>query len=126
MHTYLYLYIYIYTHMYICMYICIFIYIFIYIYMCIYIHTHIYTYTTYILIHAQIFTNHEAHMSVYLYGSGRQLEISMRIIHFHVSLSIFAHLHKGWLRLVGSIKLYVSFAKEPYKRDDILQKRPTI
>jgi len=25
--------------------------------------------------------------------------------------------------LVRSIKLYVSFAKEPYKRDDILQKR---
>jgi len=29
----------------------------------------------------------------------------------------------GWLRLVGSLKLYVSFAKEPFKRDDILQKR---
>ena len=29
----------------------------------------------------------------------------------------------GWLRLVGSLKLYVSLAKEPYKRDDILQKR---
>jgi len=28
----------------------------------------------------------------------------------------------GWLRLVGSIKLQVFFAKEPYKRDDILQK----
>jgi len=32
----------------------------------------------------------------------------------------------GWLRLVGSFKLYVSFAKEPCKRDDILQKRPMI
>jgi len=36
----------------------------------------------------------------------------------------------GWLWLIGSIKLYVSFAKEfakePYKRDDILQKRPII
>jgi hypothetical protein len=32
----------------------------------------------------------------------------------------------GWLWLVGSTKLYVSFAKEPYKRDDILQKRPII
>jgi len=32
----------------------------------------------------------------------------------------------GWLRLVGSIKLYVSFAKETYKRDDVLQKRPII
>jgi len=32
----------------------------------------------------------------------------------------------GWLQLVGSLKLQVSFAKEPYKRDDILQKRPVI
>jgi len=31
-----------------------------------------------------------------------------------------------WLRLVGSFKLYVSFAKEPCKRDDVLQKRPII
>ena len=27
---------------------------------------------------------------------------------------------------IASYKLQVSFAKEPYKRDDILQKRPTI
>ena len=33
----------------------------------------------------------------------------------------------GWLRLVGSFKLYVFFAKEPFKRDYILQnKRPII
>jgi len=32
----------------------------------------------------------------------------------------------GWLWLVGSIKLQVSFAKELYRRDDILQKRPII
>ena len=32
----------------------------------------------------------------------------------------------GWLRLVGSFKLQVSFAKEPYIRDEILQKRPII
>jgi len=32
----------------------------------------------------------------------------------------------GWLRLVGSLKLQVSFAKEPYKRAYILQKRPII
>jgi len=29
----------------------------------------------------------------------------------------------GWVELVGSIQLYVSFAQEPYKRDNILQKR---
>jgi len=32
----------------------------------------------------------------------------------------------GWLRLVGSLKLQVTFAKEPYQRDYILQKRPVI
>jgi len=32
----------------------------------------------------------------------------------------------GWLPLVASLKLQVSFAKKPYKRDDILQKRPII
>jgi len=31
----------------------------------------------------------------------------------------------GWLRSAGSLKLQVSFAKEPYKRDNFLQKRPT-
>ena len=36
------------------------------------------------------------------------------------------HFDTGWLWLVGSLKLQVSFAKEPYKRDDILQKRPII
>jgi len=37
-----------------------------------------------------------------------------------------AHANMGWLRLVGSLKIQVSFAKEPYKRYDILQKRPMI
>jgi len=32
----------------------------------------------------------------------------------------------GWLRVGGSLNLYVTFAKEPYKKDDILQKRPII
>ena len=32
----------------------------------------------------------------------------------------------GWLRLVGSLKLQVSFAKEPCKSDYILRKRPVI
>ena len=32
----------------------------------------------------------------------------------------------GWLRLIGSFKFQVFFAKEPYKRDPILQKGPVI
>jgi len=31
-----------------------------------------------------------------------------------------------WLQSVGALKFWVSFAKEPYKRDYILQKRPII
>ena len=34
--------------------------------------------------------------------------------------------HKWTRGVVGSLKLQVSFAKKPYKRDDILQKRPII
>jgi len=37
-----------------------------------------------------------------------------------------AHSSMRWRWLVGSIELWVSFAKETYKRDYILQKRPII
>ena len=47
-----------------------------------------------------------------------------------MKICIIRFIHKstdmGWLRLAGSLKLYVSFAKEPYKRDYILQKRPIL
>jgi len=53
--------------------------------------------------------------------------------HTHIYVYIWIHtrrtnlsLDMGWLRLVGSLKWYVCFAKEPYKTDDILQKRPII
>ena len=71
-----------------------------------YIYTHIYAYRhkyTYGYIYTYI------HMYVYVL-----------INWLHASSAM------GWLRAVGSIKLQVSFAKEPYKRDDILQKRPII
>ena len=41
-------------------------------------------------------------------------------------MSVRAIVHMEWLRSVGSIKVQVSFAKEPYKRDNILQKRPIL
>jgi len=61
-------------------------------------------------------------------GAGSYLEI---VFHFAVYCSIFQCVGAtvftmGWLQLEGSIKYYVSFAKKPYKRDDILQKRPII
>jgi hypothetical protein len=48
---------------------------------------------------------------------------SMRDPHCEVMLS---GRTMGWLRLVGSSKIQVSNAKEPKKRDYILQKRPII
>jgi len=47
----------------------------------------------------------------------REIARARDIVHF---------IHMGWLRSVGSIKSWVFFAKEPYKRDAILQKRPVI
>ena len=35
-----------------------------------------------------------------------------------------SYMRTGWLWLVGSLKLQVAFAKEAYKRDDILQATP--
>ena len=43
---------------------------------------------------------------------------------FITSLSCILYCTMGWLRLVGSLKSQVSFAKESYKRNDILQQRP--
>ena len=56
------------------------------------------------------------------YTSSKTLPETLFATHFRDTLS---HAHMGWLRLVGSLKLQVSSAKEPYERDDILQKRPT-
>jgi len=46
--------------------------------------------------------------------------------HTATHCNIWPWLCMGWLRLVGFSNLQVSFAKEPYKRDYILQKRPII
>jgi len=56
------------------------------------------------------------------------VSISYRSVHlkwFKNILSLHI-LHMGGIRLVGSLKLDVSFAKEPHKRADILQKRRII
>ena len=60
--------------------------------------------------------------------TGKQVETMMLLYSTFgfVNTSLRPCLNMGWLRLVGSLKLYVSFAKEPYKTVDILQKRPMI
>ena len=45
----------------------------------------------------------------------------------HIAYLFFSFFHMTHIAhpsIVGSFKLYMSFAKEPYKRDYILQKRP--
>jgi len=44
----------------------------------------------------------------------------------HTSVANGAFSMHSWLRLVGSFRLQVSLAKEPYKTDYILQARPII
>jgi len=49
------------------------------------------------------------------------------LVQFQIVLTIHVYTCMGgWLRLVGSIKVQVSFAKEPYKGNYILQKRSII
>jgi len=64
------------------------------------------------------------------------VKVQYLVLHMCIHTNIFVCIHvqylvhktqdMGWLWLVGSIKLKVSFAKEAFKRDDILQKRPII
>jgi len=92
------IYVYIYQSIYIYIYICMYIYmsIRIHIYICIYSYIYLYI-CIYIYTHTLLFPKEK---------------LPSNTLH-----------DMGWLLLVGSLKLQVSFAKEPYKRDDILQKR---
>jgi len=44
-------------------------------------------------------------------------------MYMHEMPQTFMRVNMQWLLLVGSLNLQVSFAKEPYKTDYILQKR---
>ena len=52
--------------------------------------------------------------------------VTLRIAVRRVSCGIHIFLHMGWLRSVGSIKLYVSFAEYRLFYRSLLQKRPII
>ena len=85
-------------------YIHIYIYTYVHMYICTYVHMYIYTY-----IHICTYVH------IYIYTYIQMVNGWGNSIHFW---------YMRWLRLVGSLKTEVSFAKEPYKRDYILQKRP--
>ena len=57
-------------------------------------------------------------MTEHLAAAAEAVRLSQKVISLQVGRFTI-----GWLRLLGSFKSLVSFAKEPYKRDYILHKR---
>jgi len=77
--------------------------------------TYVYA-NTHTCIQICIHTNMQTYIHTYIHAN----------IQTCIHICIHAYVDMGWLWLIGSIKFQVSFAKEPYKTDDILQKRPMI
>ena len=75
------------------------------------IHTYVYIVYTYMCV---FFLTKYTHMCVYIHVCRMDTYIHTEYMHHVVVCTM------GWLQLVGSIKFYVSFAKETYKRDAIL------
>jgi len=64
-----------------------------------------------------------------VYGRGgfhayTYLDMRIDVYTHYTYIHVTSHSDMGWLQSGGFLKLQISFAKEPYKRDDILQKRP--
>jgi len=102
-------------------------------YMTVYICVYIYTICIYIYILLCVYT----YLTGYNVTCGRGSLYAWLHIYIYVYMCIYVYIYifarhwcsmhgMGWLRLVGWIKLNVSFAKEPYNSDYVLQKRPTI
>jgi len=91
----------------------------------IYTHSHSHSHT-----HAHTHTHTHTHVNPQQYILRTSIHMYM---HIHVCTHVYMCIHTRtrcssvrWLRLVGSLNFYVSFAKELYKRNNILQKRPII
>ena len=127
--THTYTYIWIHVNIYDCMYIDVYIYVHTYVYHCRYTWTKSQCAPTDIFIKSKIIYIY-IQMQIHPYTWERAIEelCGRRGRRDTCAMHRFAikEPYRVWLRLVGSIKLYVSFAKELYKRDDVLQKRPII
>ena len=96
-------------------------------------HANIHTYT-HICTHIYSHTNTHPHAHTHTHLEGRAVfvgvphgeHVGAKFISLLPYLQHASVQSMGWLRLAGSLKLQVSFAKELYKRDDILRKRLTI
>jgi len=69
---------------------------------------------------------HPTWVQIYVYVYIYTIMYTYIYIQIYIPCFCILFLAMEWLRLVDSFKLKVSFAKEPYKRDYILQKRPMI
>ena len=84
------------------------------------------------LLHNFFKSNKSVTIHIYMYVLWREIVTHYQcssgryLLHTCLKRKTSVIIHMGWLRLVGSFKLQVSFAKEPYKRDYILQKRRII
>jgi len=99
----------------------------IYIYINTFIHTYTCTHNVFMNvfvkhIHAHIYMYTHTYTHIYVYTFIYTGAIHRQSVSRHIPINMYME----WLRSVGSLKLYVPFAKKPYKRDDILQKRPII
>ena len=100
---------------------CVYTHIFIslYIYVCMY-------HDTYMNVYIHIYLYQYAHICVYMCVYVYICVYMCIYVCICVYISLYGVATMGWLRLVGSLRLMVSFAKEPDTRDDILQKSPII
>ena len=116
-----------------------------YIYICMYTHICVYIYIYICIIHINIYACIYIYMYIHTAGflkiftctllrcvvvAAKRAHTKWKNLSSELCSLVALYSCMGWLRSVGSLKLYVnlyvSFAKEPYKRDDILQKRPII
>ena len=148
-HMYIYMYIYIYICIYVSIYIHIYIYIYIYIYIheCMYIYTHIHINTHHRDWHycdniiepntlcSDFKTKATGLLSLSpspVHAFSRKHTLLHTFSHYLIRSFFLARYHdfrtkaRCSLSHTHTLNLQVSFAKEPYKRDDILQKRPII
>jgi len=66
------------------------------------------------------------YVSTYLFVSPPRTHRQQRCLYIHKSMKFFVESAMGWLRLVGSLKLQVSFAEYSLFYRALLQKRPII